>query len=121
MSENRLKRIATVTKRAKFIIVLILILMLAAGPGLAATNEALATAEAATKNYLQEVDVVFWQTLPFAALWGHFLERQLSSVAFPGSAAHWDVIMVFATAVSATNALIQARRAVENERTGNRN
>jgi|GEM_PF-1293240 len=95
-----------------------MILLLATAPALAVTPvfaetmeaSSLATAEAAGGKFLQQFDIVFWQTLPFAALWGHVLDRQLSSFMYPGSAAHWEVIVPFAIAVSATNALLHARR-----------
>lgn len=89
-----------------------LIICLAVTPVFAETVEvsSLATAEAANGKFQQEFDIVFWQTFPFAALWGHFLDRQLSSFMYPGSAAHWEVIVPFAIAVSATNAFLHARR-----------
>ena len=76
----------------------------------------------ATKhNYLQELDITFWQTLPFAAFWGHFIDKQLSHYLSVSGAPHWGVILSFATIVSMGNASIHSRRVIENERTGDRN
>jgi hypothetical protein len=93
---------------------LILILMLIATPAFAETAEvSSATASATAPNFWQEADITFWQTLPFAALWGHFIDRQLSVHMFPGSDPHWNVIMTFATMVSAGNAFFHAQEVVE--------
>ncbi|MFH1683828.1 MAG: hypothetical protein ABIA67_02970 [Candidatus Margulisiibacteriota bacterium] len=81
-----------------------LILIMACGPALSVTEEA------RTHNYAQEVDVVFWQTLPFAALWGHFVDRQLSAFMSSGSSVHWPAILAFASVVSLGNALMHAQR-----------
>lgn len=85
-------------------IAVFLIMILACGPAFSVTEEV------RPLNYAQEVDIVFWQTLPFAALWGHFLERQLAGLGNPGAAANWTAIMVFAVAVSATNAVMHANK-----------
>ena len=78
-------------------------------------------AQASESNkFWQEFDITFWQTLPFATLWGYFIDRQLSSLILPGSAAHWQAILPFAAFVSAGNAFIHARK-VMNERTRNHN
>jgi len=67
------------------------------------------TLEAASKFY-QQADIVFWQTMPFATLWGYFIDRQLSNFMYSGSAAHWQAIIPFAVAVSAVNAYLHARK-----------
>ena len=92
-----------------------LIISLAAAPVFAQTLEAysLATPEAVSGKFLQQFDIVFWQTLPFAALWGHFFDRQISAYMFPGSSAHWQAIASFAVAVSTVNAYLHARRTIE--------
>jgi hypothetical protein len=93
---------------------LCLILMLIATPAFAETAEVSAlTAEAKAPNFWQEMDITFWQTLPFAAFWGHFIDRQVSIQMFPGSDPHWNVIMTFATMVSASNAFFHAQRVME--------
>lgn len=101
------------------IIGLLLILSLIITPVFAETAEvsSLTTSEA---NFYQEFDITFWQTLPFAALWGHFIDRQLSSFMFPGATAHWNAIAAFAAVVSAGNAFVHSRRVIENERTRDR-
>ncbi len=101
---------------------IVLILSLMVSPVLAETAEvfSVTTAEARTSNFYQEFDITFWQTLPFATLWGYFVDRQLSSFMFPGSSAHWNAILTFAAVVSAGNAFLHSRRVIENERTGDR-
>ena len=64
----------------------------------------------ATAKFHQQFDIVFWQTMPFATLWGYFIDRQLSNFMYPGSAAHWQVIIPFAVVVSAANAALHAQR-----------
>jgi hypothetical protein len=71
------------------------------------------TLEASSKFH-QQFDITFWQTMPFATLWGYFIDRQLSNFMYPGSAAHWQVIIPFAVAVSATNAALHAQRVTKN-------
>jgi hypothetical protein len=67
-------------------------------------------AETKEAYFLQTFDITFWQTLPFAAFWGHFVDRQL----FPAAGVHWDIIMVCATVISAGNAALHARKVVKN-------
>ena len=93
------------------VITLCLILLLIATPIFAETLEV-----SSVHNFYQEFDITFWQTLPFAAFWGHFLDSQLSNFMFPGASPHWEVIVAFATIVSAGNAIIHARHVV-NEKT----
>lgn len=70
------------------------------------------TGEARGLNYGQEVDITFWQTLPFAVFWGHLIERQISALILPGSPAHWNAIALFAVTVSLGNALVRSRNIV---------
>jgi len=76
------------------------------------------TLEAQPKNHLQELDITFWQTLPFATLWCYALDSGLSSIMSLSGAPHWDVILVFATLVSAGNAMLHSQKVMENERAG---
>ncbi len=106
-------------------LIFFLLMILTLTPVFAETAETLeassiVTIEAKVPDFYQEFDITFWQTLPFAALWGHFIDRQLSSFMFPGSAAHWNVIAAFATVVSAGNAFVHSRRVIGNERTRDR-
>jgi hypothetical protein len=74
------------------------------------------TIEVEPINYWQEVDIVFWQTLFFATIWTHQLERQLSKK----PEADWTVAVSAAAVLSFANALVHARHVFEeNERTGN--
>jgi len=91
------------------VISIIVSVLLVATPCLAGTGEATAS------NYWQEFDITFWQTLPFATLFGYFIDRQLSTLMFPGSAVHWQAVLPFAVAVSAGNALINAHKKVDNK------
>ncbi len=70
------------------------------------------TLEVSSKFY-QQADIVFWQTMPFATLWGYFIDRQLSNFMYPGSAVHWQAVIPFAVAVSAVNAYLYARRVTQ--------
>lgn len=88
------------------LIALTLILMLTVTPILASTNEA------QSHNFWQEADIMFWQTVPFAILWGYVLERQASNLMFPGSDPHWNFILSFSTVISLGNAFIHARDVV---------
>ena len=81
------------------------------GPLAARTLETSSSVEASVeKNFLQEVDLTFWQTLPFAALWCFVVERQLSGIMYPGEAARWEAIITFAAVTSLGNALFSAGR-----------
>lgn len=71
-----------------------------------------ATPEVRKLDYWQEFDLTFWQSLPFAFLWGHIFERQIK----PSTAANWNAIGVFAVSISAWNAFMQARRVMDYER-----
>ena len=95
-------------------IVLVLILSLVITPVLAGTSEVASVtgSQANPHNYYQEFDITFWQTLPFATFWGHFIDSQVSNYLFPGTSPHWDVIVTFATVVSASNAYFHARKTV---------
>ena len=67
-------------------------------------------------KFWQEFDITFWQSLPFATLWGHLFERQAANYLYPGIAARWDVIMTFAVVTSVGNAWFHASSVSENER-----
>ena len=69
------------------------------------------TVEVEPVSYWQEVDIVFWQTLPFAILWTHFLERQLSS----RSEANWDLIISSSTFLAFWNGVMQAQKVTREE------
>ena len=75
-----------------------------------------ACASSQSDRFWQEFDITFWQTLPFASLMGYFVDRQLSSIMFAGTPAHWQAIIPFTIAVSAGNAFIHAGKTVTNER-----
>ncbi len=92
-----------------------LILSLFITPSFAVTEEV--SSKLRDPGFWQEADITFWQTLPFATLWGHFIERQFSAIMFPGAAAHWNAIAAFATVVSAGNALIHAQRVTQKNKT----
>ena len=107
----------------------LLILTLLSGPLWAVTDEVTTpevivlpdlshiTVEVEPVSYWQEVDIVFWQTLPFAVLWTHLLERQFSS----RSEANWDLIIGSSTFLSFWNGVMQAQRVTReraDERTG---
>ncbi|OGC23301.1 hypothetical protein A2291_06535 [candidate division WOR-1 bacterium RIFOXYB2_FULL_42_35] len=89
------------------LIAFVLILTLSCTPILAATTEA------TVPNFWQEADITFWQTLPFAIMWGYILERQASRVMFPDSDPHWNFIMSFSTVVSLGNAFLHASEVVK--------
>jgi hypothetical protein len=83
---------------------IILCLLLVATPCRAVTDEAM------TPNLWQEFDITFWQTLPFATLFGYFIDRQLSSYMFPGSEVHWQAVMTFSVIISAGNAFLHTNQ-----------
>jgi len=89
-------------------VVFALIISLFSVPVFAST---LATKEAT--NIAQETDIVFWQTLPFAALWGYFIDREILVLLSPGNPVNWTNIGIFAGVVSVANAVIYANRAVK--------
>ncbi len=98
-------------------IVLILISLVVLNPVVAQTLEVNATAEAEVKeqyNYLQEVDLTFWQTAPFAVFWLYNLDGWIAVAGHP----HWEAILVGATVVSFVNASIHAKDVKDYERTG---
>jgi hypothetical protein len=55
-------------------------------------------------NTLQEMDITFWQTMPFATLWTYLAERQISGAINPAMTTHWEIILPLAAVVSITNA-----------------
>jgi hypothetical protein len=101
------------------LIAILLVLSLLVTPTLAVTEEVSAQPklELRSRNFWQEADITFWQTLPFATLFGHLIDRQLSAIMFPGATPHWNAIVAFATVVSAGNALIHARKVTRKEKT----
>ena len=62
-------------------IALVLIAILVISPCFAQTIESVSmiTPEVRTLNFMQEVDMTFWQTMPFALMWGYFIDQQLTS------------------------------------------
>ncbi len=76
--------------------VVLLIVLVAAAPVLAQTGEAQA-------NFLTELDITFWQTLPFAALWSSLAASQFGVV-------NWGGVMGFSVAASAANAFLHAKK-----------
>lgn len=76
--------------------VILLIVLLAAAPVLALTGEA-------QSNLLTELDITFWQTLPFAALWSSLAASQFGVV-------NWGGVLGFSVAASAANAFLHARK-----------
>jgi hypothetical protein len=94
----------------KKITLMLLLAALICTPGFAETVEA--------SSYWQEFDITFWQTFPFATIFGYIVDRQLAVLTFPGQAVHWGAVFPFAAAISAANAFLHTRRRIENERTG---
>ncbi len=76
--------------------VVLLAVLLAVTPVLAQTGEA-------QSNFLTELDITFWQTLPFAALWSSIAASQFGVV-------NWGGVMGFSVAASAANALLHAKK-----------
>lgn len=100
------------------VIVSLIVLSLIVMPTLAVA----VTQEAATlPNFWQEFDIVFWQTISFATLWGYFLDAQISTSLSYAAVPHWNSIIGFTLLTSAVNAYWHARSTVENERTGHNN
>ncbi len=82
----------------------------------------LATSESTVvmnKDFLQEFDIIFWQTMPFMAFWGYFVDHQVAIQTAAAGAPHWDSILAFTVLVSTANAYFHAQRVVTNERTRN--
>ncbi|MBN2057850.1 MAG: hypothetical protein JW782_03535 [Candidatus Saganbacteria bacterium] len=89
-------------------------LLLTTAPTLPATA---VSSEAGQVNFLQEFDITFWQTLPFAALWSSFAERRLSEMLFPGQGMRWQAVALSTLIISTANAWLHASQVVsENER-----
>ncbi len=80
------------------------------------SGQVLATQEAQA-NYLQEFDITFWQTLPFAAFWANLIDRQLATTIGLAGAPHWTAILGAAALISAANAAFSAERAAKSELT----
>ena len=99
------------------IISLLIILVIGLTPVLAQTAETFpvfsATPEARGYNYWTEFDITFCQTIPFMMLWGYLLDRQISTLLFPGSKIHWEILLLGATAISAWNADNHARKVLQ--------
>ena len=104
-------------KKKKSALFAILILLTILTPVLAETLEVapIIAEEAKAVNFLQEADITFWQTLPFATLWGFIIDGTLSGLLSIGGAPHWTAIVSVAAIVSAGNAVISARKAVEKQ------
>jgi hypothetical protein len=83
-------------------LVLFLLLVMIVSPALAVAG----SAEAGARSFWTEFDLVFWQTLPFAAFWGSAIATQLVN----GGAVNWTPVMSAALVISAGNAVIHARR-----------
>lgn len=90
------------------ILLAILISSLVVSSSFAGTAELTAstTAEASKPNFLQEFDIVFWQTFPFAAFWSYAIAMQVAG----GGALNWNNIAGVAAVVSAGNAYLHARK-----------
>ena len=61
-------------------------------------------------NFWQEIDIIFFQTLPFAAFWGHVLDQNICANLAISGAPHWNAIVGFAVVVSAVNAKMHAQK-----------
>lgn len=59
-------------------------------------------------NFLQEFDITFWQTLPFASFWGYVVGTQMAS----GGAVNWNLIFPVVTGVSLLNANLHAKKTI---------
>lgn len=70
------------------------------------------------KDYWQEFDMTFWQTLPFAIFWTHVLDVQFSNYILKTTEPHWGVVSLLAVGLSALNASFNANQVMKNERTG---
>lgn len=77
------------------LIVISVISVMSTSPVEAVTEEA---------NFRSNFEITFFQTFPFAVLWGYFIDQQLSNLMFPGTSPHWTAILTFAGGVSVANA-----------------
>ncbi|MBI5399219.1 hypothetical protein HZB07_01190 [Candidatus Saganbacteria bacterium] len=69
------------------------------------------TVEAVKKaNVWQEIDITFWQTMPFAIFWTHLAERQISNMIVPGAATRWEIILPISAVIALGNAWVHNRR-----------
>jgi len=94
----------------RFVAVLLIVSLLS-GASFAVSDEV----NAQPHNFWQEADIVFFQTLPFAAFWGHFFDQQLSAQLAYAGAPHWNAIVGFAVIVSAVNAKLYADKVMTNQ------
>jgi len=101
----------------------ILIAILVISPCFAQTMESVSivTPEVKTVNLLQELDITFWQTMPFTLMWGYFIDQQLTSAFNWSDAPHWVPILSFSTMVSLLNAYRHSQKVMKSEGTGNLN
>ena len=106
-------------KKTAFVLMAILVI----SPCFAQTMESVSmiTPEVRTLNFMQEVDMTFWQTMPFGLMWGYFMDQQISSVFNWPDAPHWGPILSFSTMVSLLNAYQHSQKVMKSEGTGNLN
>ena len=98
----------------KYLAMLMVLVMFSSAP-LAQTIEVTSLKQ---HSFLQETDMVFWQTMPFAVFWAHFIDRQMANYYYPGTEANWTAIVSWAGLISLANALVSARKVVNHERAG---
>lgn len=85
------------------LVALLLLLIFCSGAALAVT-----TGEQ-KKDFWQEFDITFWQTLPFASFWGYVIGTQMAG----GGAVNWNLIFPVVTGVSLLNANLHAKKTVD--------
>lgn len=102
---------------------LFLIAIFAFSPCFAQTMESvsLITPEARTLNFIQEIDLTFWQTMPFGLMWGYFIDQQITSAFNLPDAPHWVPILSFSAVVSFLNAYRHSQKVMESEGKRNNN
>ena len=66
--------------------------------------------KAVPPNVLQEMDITFWQTLPFATFWTYLAERQISGYMTPGMETNWQIIFPVSAAISFGNAWVHSQK-----------
>jgi len=99
------------------VVALFLIFFLAIFPVFAQTLETVTTPEVIVTeqyNFLQELDITFWQTAPFAIFWLYNLDGWIAVAGHP----HWEAILAASAIVSFVNASIHAKDVKDYERTG---
>jgi hypothetical protein len=98
-------------------VILSLILVLLITPGLAQTMEAVVPSNGLAKS-LQETDITFWQTFPYATIWGYFIDAGTSNIFSLAGAPHWGPILGFSVGVAAVNAVLHTQKVMKHEGTG---